>query len=306
MHLNCSNDSGGNRPPSDPRKCRRRASPRRAAALVCGSLFFLCLSMAAADVPVRRPSLEQGFHLLYNLEFTAAHEEFLSWQQKHPEDPMGPTCEAAGLLFSEFHRLGVLEGQFFEDDKTFGARKKLDPDPAVRSLFTATLDRAEKIAKARLAENSKNRDALFAMTLASGLRADYAALVEKRNLASLHYTKAANDWAAQLLAVDPDCYDAHLATGVNNYIVGSMSAPLRWFLRLDGVGGDKQEGIAQLQLTAERGHFLAPFARIMLAIAFVREKDRAKARQVLDSLREEFPSNPLFAREIARIDASSR
>ena len=289
--------------PIDPMKYARRKGPRRALAFVCGSLLFASLSVSAADIPVVRPSLEQGFQLLYNLDFGRAHEEFISWEQEHPQDPLGPTCDAAGLLFSEFHRLGVLEGQFYEDDKTFGSRKKLDPDPAVRDRFSATLDHAENIANVRLAKDAKDRDALFAMTLASGLRADYAALVEKRNLASLHYTKLANDWAGQLLAVDPDCYDAHLATGVNNYIVGSMAAPVRWFLRLGGVAGDKERGIAQLQLTAERGHFLAPFARIMLAIAFKREKDSARARQMLDSLREEFPGNPLFAREIARIDA---
>jgi hypothetical protein len=280
-----------------------RKSTWGALVLLCGSLFFLGLRASAADVPVMRPSLEKGFRLLYNLDFVHAHEEFLSWQQQHPEDPLGPTCEAAGLLFSEFQRLGVLEGQFYEDNKAFESRRKLDPDPAIRDLFGTTLDRAESLARARLSNDSKNRDALFAMTLAAGLRADYTALVEKRNLASLHYTKLANDWAGQLLAVDPDCYDAHLATGVNNYIVGSMATPVRWLLRLDGVAGDKQKGMAQLQLTAEHGHFLAPFARIMLAIAFKREKDPVKARQVLDSLREEFPSNPLFAREIARIDA---
>jgi hypothetical protein len=43
------------------------------------------------------------------------------------------------------------------------------------------------------------------MTMASGLRADYAALVEKKNLASLHFTKEASTWAQQLLAVCNDC-----------------------------------------------------------------------------------------------------
>jgi hypothetical protein len=143
---------------------------------------------------------------------------------------------------------------------------------------------------------------LFALTIASGLRADYAALVEKRNLASLRYTKEATGWAQQLLAVDPERYDAHLATGVSQYIIGSMAAPVRWLVRLGGVSGDKQKGIADLQLTAERGHYLAPFARILLAIAYVREKDQPRARQLLVSLRDEFPKNPLFEQEIARLD----
>jgi hypothetical protein len=141
------------------------------------------------------------------------------------------------------------------------------------------------------------------MTLASGLRADYAALIEKKNLVSLRFTKQATSWASQLLAVDPECYDAHLATGISQYIIGSMSAPVRWLVRLGGVAGDRQAGISELQLTAGHGRYLAPFARILLAIAYVREKDRPRARDLLVSLRNDFPENPLFAREIGRLDA---
>lgn len=257
----------------------------------------------AADIPVSRPSLEQGFHLLYNLDFEQAHLMFLRWQHEHPQDPVGPTAEAAGLLFSEFERLGILEAQFYENDKAFLAREKLDPDPAVRDRFNATLARAQSAASARLATSPRDRDALFAMTLSSGLQADYTALIEKRNLPSLRYTRDASDWAAKLLEVDPDCYDARVATGFSKYIIGSMAAPVRWVLRLGGFSGDKKEGIAELQLTAERGHYLGPFARILLAIAYVREKDKGRARETLAALRDEFPNNPLFAREIARLDA---
>jgi hypothetical protein len=214
---------------------------------------------------------------------------------------MGPACDAAGYLFSEFNRLGVLAAQFYADDKTFAARKQLTPDPAVHDQFYAALDQADKLAHARLARFPKDRDALFALTISSGLKADYAGLIEKRNLASLRYTKDATGWAQQLMAVDPDCYDAHLATGVSQYIIGSMAAPVRWLVRLGGIAGDKQKGLADLQLTAERGHYLAPFARILLAIAYVREKDKPRARQLLISLRDEFPKNPLFEQEIARL-----
>jgi hypothetical protein len=84
-----------------------------------------------------------------------------------------------------------------------------------------------------------------------------------------------------------------------------MAAPVRWMLRLGGLPGDKQAGIADLQLTAERGHYLAPFARILLAIAYVREKDRPRALRLLMGLRTQFPGNPLYAREIARLQAGN-
>ncbi len=268
----------------------------------------ICLAMwlvpaLAADLPAPRPSLDQGFRLLYNLDFDQAHQVFLSWEREHPQDPVGPTAEAAGILFSEFHRLGVLEGQFFENDKKFLDRDKQDPDSAVRDRFNAALDHAQGLASARLAVDLKDRDALFAMTLSSGLRADYAALIEKKNMASLHYTREANDWADQLLAVDPNCYDARVATGFSKYIIGSMAAPVRWFLRMGGVSGDKKQGIVELQMTADHGQYLGPFARILLAIAYVRDKDDTRARQLLASLRDEFPKNTLFTHEIARLDA---
>lgn len=257
---------------------------------------------AAADYATAAP-LDSGFRLLYNLDFPHAQQQFSSWERDHREDPMGPTCEAAGLLFSEFQRLGVLEAQFYEDDATFGARKKLSPDPEVRKQFDAAIARAESLAQARLTKDANDEAALFAMTLTSGLKADYAALIEKRNVASLRLTKQATAWSERLLAVHPECYDAHLAAGVSKYIIGSMAAPVRWFLRLGGVSGDKKAGIAELQVTADRGHYLAPFARILLAIAYVRDKDKPRARQLLASLREEFPGNPLFGKEIARLDA---
>jgi hypothetical protein len=266
----------------------------------------LCIVAAAKDVlqPAAVSALDHGFSGLYNLDFAGAQKDFAAWQQLHPDDPVGPVSEAAGFLFSEFNRLGVLESQFYEDDDAFAGRPKLTPDPAVRERFLAAIGRAETLAHARLAKDPKDRDGLFALTLSSGLQADYAALIEKRNLASLHFTREASASAQQLLAVCHDCYDALLATGFSKYIIGSMVAPVRWILRLGGLPADKQGGIADLQTTAEHGHYLAPFARILLAIAYVREKDKTRALQLLGGLQREFPANTLFPREIAHLQTS--
>ena len=109
--------------------------------------------------------------------------------------------------------------------------------------------------------------------------------------------------AQQLIASEPHCYDAYLATGIGKYIIGSMAAPVRWFLRLGGFAGDKKAGLDELKITAEKGDYLAPFARILLAIAYVRDNNNPRAREILASLRDECPRNPLFAHEISRIDA---
>lgn len=275
----------------------------RIAGIALLATLLACSLSYAADIPTAAPSLDRGFRLLYSLDFLGAQQVFASWQQDHPDDPLGPACEAAGLLFSEFNRLGVLEEQFYKDDRAFDARKKFTPDPKVRDAFSAALDKAESRGQARLGKNPNDPDALFAMALSSGLRADYTALIEKRNVASLRFTKQATLWATRVLAVDPHYYDAHLASGVSQYIIGSMAAPVRWLIRLGGINGDRAAGISELQLTAQHGRYLAPFARILLAIAYVREKDTARARELLVSLQQDFPQNPLFAREISRLNA---
>ncbi|MCI0349647.1 MAG: hypothetical protein L0Z53_09505 [Acidobacteriales bacterium] len=259
---------------------------------------ILCVS---AETTVA-PSLDRGYRNMYNLQFGPAQAEFDAWQRHHPHDPLGPISEAAGLLFAELNRLGVLETRLFEDNSRFEKRKKLKPDAAVRTQFQAAVSRGEVIAREVLAKSPNDQDALFALTLAYGLRADYTALVEKRNLAALKHTKEASALAKRLLTVEPNYYDAYLATGISKYIVGSLVAPVRWFARLAGYEGNKEEGIKELQVAAKRGRFLAPFARILLCVAYLRDDDRQKARILLAGLRNDFPQNDLFARELARLD----
>jgi hypothetical protein len=272
--------------------------------LVCLLLLAAFPAWAApADLPL--PTLlDNGFSGLYNLNFVGAQKDFSTFEAQHPDDPCGPVSEAAGYLFSEFNRLGVLEAQFYQSDDAFASRSKQTPDPEVKSRFESALGRAEKLANARLAKDPNDHDALFALTLSNGLQADYAALIEKRNLNSLHYTKEASTWAQKLLSICNSCYDVLVATGFSKYIIGSMSAPVRWMLRMGGLPGDKQAGISDLQLTADHGHYLAPFARILLSIAYVREKNKTQALQLLSGLRNDFPGNPLFQREISRLETS--
>src|SRR5438128_1706129 len=256
-------------------------------------VLVLCLActvtLCEAAVPTLSLSpLASGYKMMYDLDFDNAHQVFLSWQQQHPEDPLGPVSNGAGYLFSELHRLGVLEAQFYTDDKAFDARKKMTPDPELKKQFEASLNLAEQRANATLVKNPKDSDALFALTLVSGLKADYAALIEKRNMASLSLTKEASARAQTLLAADPNRYDAYIATGIGKYIICSMAAPVRWLLRIGGFNGDKNAGIEELKLTAQKGTYLGPFARILLAIAYVRYKDKLKARELLPSLPEQF------------------
>jgi hypothetical protein len=270
--------------------------------LVC-SVAVLSVLVAAPARPGESLRLETGYRLMYGLDFTGADRHFATWQQENAGDALGPVSRAANVLFQEFDRLGILQSQFFQDDSAFTSSKKPAPSPDAARQFNALLTRGEALAQDRLARAPRDLDALFGLTLVYGLRADYAALIEGRNLASLSYTRQASAHAKTLLAIAPDYYDAYLATGINQYILGSLPAPVRWLFRVAGYSGDKRKGMEELTLAADHGQLLGPFARILLAVGYLREGDKTRARALLDGLRHDFPSNPLFARELERLGA---
>jgi hypothetical protein len=122
------------------------------------AVILIALPALAADAVIGRPPLDHGFHLLYSLDFDGAHNIFAAWEQSHPDDPMGPTADAAGILFSEFHRLGVLESQFLRairDLRTVPGRA----DTASRSIQRCHRE-AQNLAQARLAKNPRDGGAL--------------------------------------------------------------------------------------------------------------------------------------------------
>ena len=268
--------------------------------LVLAGMGSMGAGHARADSLQDSP-LDRGYRDMYNLDFGAAHAEFGSWMQSHPDDPLGAASDAAAYLFGEFDRLGIIDVELFADDSRFNSRSRLTPDPGVRKAFEDRADQANRLGDAALARNPKDANALYAKTLICGMRSDYALMIDKHDVEALSYSKQASELARHTLAIAPAMYDAHLASGVENYMLSLKFAPLRWLLSMTGAGTDRAEGIRLLQLTAAQGHYLAPFARMMLAVAAIRDSRPQQAREILSSLSKEFPRNSLYVRELNRI-----
>ena len=238
---------------------------------------------------------------MYNLEFTQAHRVMAEYQTKHPNDPLGPVSDAAACLFSEFNRLHILQSEFFTDDSSITSSDKLSPDAAVKAQFDQDLANTERLAAAEKSNREHWANAMFADTLRLGLHADYLALIDKRELAALSEVKQARQLAEQLLSRYPQFYDAYIAVGVENYLLSIKPAPVRWILHMTGAQTDKQNGLKKLGLTAEHGQYLAPYARLLLAVAALRDGDRNKARQLLTWLATQYPHNTLYRQELAKL-----
>ena len=261
-------------------------------------------AMAAAPVGERAaPEIDQAFVRMYNTDFHGAHTLLDHYITAQSSDPLGYAVRASAYLFSELYRLGILESEFFADDKRIIEKKKLTPDVDIKQKLFRTIDDSQARAAKILASNPNDQNALFAMAITQGVTMDYTALVEKRQLSSLSSARRANSFAQRLLNINPEFYDAYLTTGLNEYLIGSLPFYVRWFVHFDGVNGSKDTGIQNLQLVARSGHYLRPFAKILLAMVYLREKQPHETENLLAGLTSEYPENSLLRKELAKVTA---
>jgi hypothetical protein len=265
------------------------------------SIILLCLPAFGAAGAV---TIDAAVEQMYNFDFPASHRILDQCIAAHPQDPLPYAFRAAADLFYEMDRLGILESEFLVNDERIIAKKKLQPDPAVRAQFYKALDDTASRAEAALGANPDDRSALFAMCISQGVATDYMALVEKHQFSSLSPARRSNNYAQRLLKLDPKYYDAYLTTGFSEYMIGSLPFIIRWFVHFDNVSGSKERGVENLRLVAREGHYFKPFAKILLGVIDLREKKPQEARNLLVDLARDYPDNPLFRKELAKVTAS--
>jgi hypothetical protein len=269
------------------------------------SLGLICTTAGAQTTPSTPafssvPQLEDGFRKLYEQKFLEAREIFQEWAAQNPKEPFGEVCIAASYLFEEFYLQHVLTSDYFLDDKRFLGGITGTPDSARIKNFQAAVGRARVLAFQRLKSKPRDPEALYALTLAAGMESDADSMLLKKHMDALKRLKEANANAEMLLADHPDAYDAFVALGVANYVIGSLSSGARFMLWFGGIHGDKQLGMQQVQKTVDGGLYLKPFAQILLALSSRREKQDAHAQKLLKDLTEEFPGNAVYITEYAK------
>lgn len=254
-----------------------------------------------------QPGIDQAFQHLYSSDFRGAHTTLDQYLTQQPNDPVGYAVKASVYLFTELDRMGILESEFFESDKQISdSHRRPGADAATKTAFYLNINKAQALARAALAANPNDENALFAACLALGNQTDYMALIERRQLASLSLTKQSYRQAKHLLSLNPKFYDAYLTTGFTEYVVSSLPSLVRFFVRFDDVQGSKQQAISHLKIVATQGHYLKPFAKILLATAALREHRLQDAQGILLELTQSYPANSLLQRELVKVNQRVR
>src|SRR6202453_470110 len=278
--------------------------PRPHRSHILGLLLLTLLATPFAfslGTPLTGTPLNDGYHAMYNLDFAAAHNHFQQWMTSHPDDCLGSASDAAAYIFTEFDLLGVLDIELFADDGRFESRKRPAIDPALKQGFQNRIAQSEHLADIALQHNANDANAYYCKAVTSGMQADWASLIDRHEYGAFKFRELASKYAKQALAINPTLYDANLAVSIETYMLRIKTAHIRSILDMAGAGTNKAEGVRLLKLTAEQGHYLAPFARLMLAVGELRDGRTQQGKAILVSLSQEFPKNTLYQRQIARL-----
>ncbi len=217
---------------------------------------------------------------------------------------MGPVSDAAAYLFSEFDRLHILQSEFFVHDQHFITDHKLAPGSAMSEA--ALRRRAGGEPDSWRNGHRKSQNAMFAAVLRIGLQSDYLALIEKRYVPVVARNED-RPRTRRTTAGAPSRISRRLAGGGCGELHAEHQAGAgAFFLRLGGAQTDRDTGLARLRLTAEKGRYLAPFARLMLAVAALREDGKPRARTCCAGWPASTRAIRFIAQELSRLETWAR
>jgi tetratricopeptide (TPR) repeat protein len=262
-------------------------------------MFGVVLALAMITSAGRPPVLPKGFSHFYNLEYDEAIHDFEQEVAAHPDDPNAHNHLAQGVLYREMLRAGALESEMVTRNNPFLRRPNIKASADSVRVFDENIAQAMKLCQARLAADSKDTRAMYALGVAYGLRANYNFLVRKAWTDSLHDATTARKLHNQISALEPDNIDARLVQGLHDYLIGSLPWQYKVLGFLAGIRGDRDEGMQTLTLVANNGTLNRYDAQILLAAIYRRERMPERAIPLVEQLVARFPRNYLFRLELA-------
>lgn len=266
--------------------------------LLC--LFWLVLSAGSADAELVVPDeARAGLQLLYEGDFDRAIAFFRTLQNTQPEHPLGYLLEANALWWQRWCNSMTITAKGFVDALP---GKESPLDAPYRALLAAARTRAQ----AYLAHESQSAEAYFYLGMTYALEGRLAGL-RRETWATASAGKKMRAALLRARRLDPQLDDALLGLGLYNYYVVTLS-PLVKLLRflLFIPGGNKEEGVRQLEQAAARGVLVQAEARFWLGKNLRNyDRDYMSALTQFRQLVARYPQNPLFHLLIAGLEAQT-
>lgn len=238
----------------------------------------------------------QGWDHFYSLEYDQAVDDFQQVVNARPDDASAVNHLLDAILYRELYRYNALDTKLYAK-QGFLTSKQVPLSASSKSEIKDLSERALSLSEKRLKSDPNDVQALYNRGTTEGIRATYLVIVEKSWFAGLRSALAARRDQEEVLKRRPDWSDAKTIVGAHQYVVGSLTLPVKAMAGVAGIHGDKKKG---LELLAEAGRAngeTSTDARVALALFLRREERFPEALQVVRTLTHDHPRNFLFALE---------
>ncbi|MCG3205074.1 MAG: hypothetical protein KCHDKBKB_01791 [Elusimicrobia bacterium] len=217
-------------------------------------------------------TLQSGFRELYNLNFESAKEiltPLTTFRNKH-----------ALVDFS------LATVAWWENSVNV-----MENDEQASQIFLMAAEISEKGSLARIKQGDETGEAHMALGSLYALLARWDA-ANRKWLSVFTNEKKARYYLTKALSLNPKATDAYMALGIFDYTLATLPKVVR-YLSTSSAGGNKQKGIQELTLAAERGVYLRLPAIFFLANIYTNQLNQPeKSIELLSNLRKEFPNSP--------------
>ncbi|MFN3476639.1 MAG: tetratricopeptide repeat protein [Candidatus Methylomirabilales bacterium] len=207
---------------------------------------------------------------------------------------MNRDLEAAEALFKNLEgqdQTGVIVPLLLSYVQLARIEEKEDPDEDLdryRALMAAVVEKVE----GALAKAPQDPDLLFLAGMAFGQKgiADGAA---KHYLAAYRGIKKAIRLFEEALKLDPEAYDAYYGLGLYHYAFSRLPGFYRTLASIILPAGDREQGLRELRLAAEKGIYTKMLAKVaLLRIYGTPEESYEAALPLAEELIRRYPGSP--------------
>jgi tetratricopeptide (TPR) repeat protein len=241
-----------------------------AAALVLVASTAIAPQRAAAQGnPAVRDRVVAGLDLMYSMKLADAAAVFDDLIAKYPEDPTGYYFRSSVFLYKNLFDYS-------------------EPD---YKRFMVSCDRSIAVAEAALAKNPNDNYARTVIGAIYGFRA-------VANYRSENIVKGALDarscytYLNEVLKKDPKQWDAYLGMGIFHFGLGAIPKTFRYIANLGGLKGDRDLGLKEMQIAADKSLFSSTDAKTALAMIKVYyDKDYDGGLKYLNEMLKKYPNN---------------
>ncbi len=240
---------------------------KRTAYTLLTLVFLVPLSGAAQD-SLKAALTRQGMDYAYNLQSDRASEIFAQLIAGWPDDPHGYVLQAVNY----FYRIQIeVDGARYEQP------------------FRNYADAAIKRARDRLGNGPDGEDALFYLGTTYMYRAAYHG-TKNDWLKAYWFGKQGIEYLEKLVTLNPEYYDAYLGLGLYHYYADVTPRFVKTVGRFLGLKGDRERGLTELHMAAERGTYARIEAQFFLGnIYLYTEQDPNRALAYAEKLVARYP-----------------